>query len=183
MNLAEKRWFAIQVRPRYEKTAGDILRNKGYEEFVPLYKEKRQWSDRIKIVTVPLFAGYIFCRFNASAHAPIVTTPGVVRIIGSGKELLPIEEGEVEAIQAVIRCGYKAHPHAYTKIGDKVRITEGPLSGIEGVLVGYKNGSRLVLSVNLVQSSIAVEIQSRDVSVVREPSCLAVRSYSMAVGA
>jgi transcription antitermination factor NusG len=165
--LLEKRWFAIQVRPRYEKVASSILRGKGYEEFVPMYKEKRQWSDREKEVSLPLFTGYVFCRFDASVRAPIVTTLGVIRIVGTAKGPLPIQGEEIDAIQLAIKGGFKARPFPYTKIGDRVQITEGPLAGVEGVLVGCKNGSRLVLSVSLVQNSIAIEIDQSNIASIR----------------
>ena len=156
MNGCDSFWFGVQVKPRHEITVATILRNKGYEEFVPLYREKRKWSDRQKTVLSPLFRGYIFCRFNAEIKAPIVTTPGVIRIIGSRQEPLPIDEKEIHAIQAVVESGLPAEPHPWLPIGSRVVINEGPLAGIEGLLTDYKN-KHIVLSVNLVQQSISIE--------------------------
>ena len=169
MNLGQHdaRWFALQVKPRQEFSTARLLRNKGYEEFLPSYRQTRQWSDRKKSVDLPLFAGYVFCRFDATLLSPIVTTPGVMRIVGTGKSITPIDEREIQAIQAVVKHGFAAVPHPYLSIGDRVRITEGPLSGIEGILAIDKNRHHFVLTVQCVQSSIAVEVHSCNLERVR----------------
>src|SRR5713226_4572887 len=98
---SDRRWFALQVRPRYEKAAARALHNKGYEEFLPLYRSRRRWTDRVKEINLPLIPGYVFCRFDSSVVVPIVTTPGVIRIAGYGKTPAPVDESEITAIQAV----------------------------------------------------------------------------------
>lgn len=156
---SDLRWFALHVKPRYEKVASTMLRNKGYEEFLPLYRASRRWSDRMAEVDLPLFPGYIFCRFDPSdRRIPIVSTPGVLNIVGIGRTPVPLDEGEIGAIQAVIRSGCPAEPWPFLNIGDKVRIAYGSLSGVEGILVERKKQHRLVISVTLLQRSVSVEI-------------------------
>src|ERR1700760_4448993 len=110
LNCLGKGWFAIQVRPRYEFVTSKHLRNKGYEEFVPVYSEKRKWSDREKKIDMPLFTGYVFCRLDPEVRSPIVTTPGVIRIVGNSKGIARIDDAEIAVIQAAIRAGVKARP-------------------------------------------------------------------------
>lgn len=153
-------WLAIQVKSRHELLTAKILSNKGYDPFVPLYRSKRQWSDRRKEVELPLFAGYIFSKFKAGAWGPIITTPGVIRIVCAGKTMAVISDSEIEVIRTVVQHGFKAQPCGYLKNGDRVRIEDGPLAGVEGILVGWENGHRLILSIDLVQSSVAVDINS-----------------------
>lgn len=160
LDRLDKCWFAIQVRPRYEFLVACILRSKGFEEFMPSYKSKRQWSDRKKQIELPLFPGYVFCRFNAQIRVPIVTTPGFLRVVSPH---IPIPDSEIEAIQAVVASGVPASPCSYIKVGSQVQLIGGPLAGIQGVLVSYRNQHRLVLSVTLVQSSISVEVDYTDV--------------------
>jgi transcription antitermination factor NusG len=157
-NRYDQRWCAIQVVPRHEMMVSTILRSKGYEEFLPMYRVKRQWSDRRKVIETPMFTGYVFCRLNSGISWAIVTTPGVIRIVGTRKEVSVIEDHEIESIQAVLKSGMKVEPCAFAKVGDRVRISSGPLTGVEGIVTGYKNQQRLILSVNLIQSAISVEV-------------------------
>ena len=151
-------WCAVQVRPRHEVPVASGLRAKGYTEFLPMYRVKRQWSDRIKEIEVPLFTGYVFCRFDRQVPWTIVSTPGVIRIVGTRKEIALIDDQEIEAIRSVATSGKKVEPCPYAGIGDRVRITSGVLAGVEGKVVAYKNQRRLVLSVDQIQSSISVEV-------------------------
>ena len=160
----DKCWFALQVRSRYERVTSAILRDKGYEEFVPMSWVTREWSDRRKKIEIPLFPGYVFCRFDISVLAPILSTVGAIRLLGNGKEAISISNEEIENIQAVMRSGQLATAHTYLKLGQRVRINEGPLSGIEGILINVQNNRRLVLSIDLIQSSIAVEVGDTAVS-------------------
>ena len=151
-------WYALQVRPRFEKAIASSLLNKGYEGFLPLYRQKRRWSDRIKEVQVPFFPGYLFCRFDVNKRLPVLTTPGVKKIVSIGKEPHPVEDSEIEALQATVVSGLQVESRSYLNIGQKVRIERGPLSGIEGILTSLKGLNRLILSVHLLQRSISVDI-------------------------
>lgn len=153
-------WFALQVRSRQEVTVAEYLRGQGFEGFLPLYKCRRIWSDRIKEVDSPLFPGYLFCRFNPEDRLPILKAPGIVQIVGFNRLPVPVDESEIRSIQTLMASGIPNRPWPFLAIGDRVRIQSGPLAGLEGLLTDFKNSFRLVLSVTLLQRSVAVEIDS-----------------------
>jgi transcription antitermination factor NusG len=159
-------WFALQVRMRHEVGVADYLHGKGYEWFLPLYKTRRRWSDRVKQIDSPLFPGYLFCRFNPHDRLPILKTPGVTQIVGYNHVPVPVDEQEIEAIRKLVASGLPNSPCAYLEIGSKVRIEAGALRGLEGILMDIKGKQRLVLSITLLQRSVAVEIDSEAVTVV-----------------
>jgi len=158
---ADTRWFALSVKPRHGKSTSAALRFKGYEEFAPLYSSRRRWSDRFKDVELPLFAGYVFCRFDVRRRLPVLTTPGVLRIVGSGKEPVPVLDSEIEALRAVVGSGLVVEPWPFLEVGCQIGIEEGPLRGVHGTLLEIKGRERLVLSVSLLRRSIAVEVDRR----------------------
>jgi transcription antitermination factor NusG len=151
-------WFAIQVKSQHEKITSVILRNKGYEEFAPTYRSRRSWSDRVKDLDLPLFPGYIFCRFDPLHRLPILTSPGIISIIGVGRNPEPLDDGEIARIQAIVISGVLAYPWPFLRAGQKIAVTRGPLCGLEGFLVSSENQDRLVVSIELLQRSVAVEI-------------------------
>ena len=152
-------WYAIRVRSRFERVASATLAGKGYEEFLPLYRARRRWSDRSKELDLPLFPGYLFCRFDVQERLlPILTTPGVISITGAGRIPVPIPDPEILAIQIMIGSGLCVQPWPLLSVGSKVLIERGPLAGIEGVLLNADKRYRLVVSVSLLQRSVAVEI-------------------------
>lgn len=152
-------WYAIRVRSKFESVASATLRGKGYEEFLPLYCSRRRWSDRIKKLDLPLFPGYVFCRFDVHARLPILTTPGVLAIIGVGKTPVPVSDEEIAAVQAVVRSGLPAQPWPLLTVGSKVFIERGPLAGLEGIALNVDKKYKLIVSVHLLQRSVAVEIE------------------------
>jgi transcription antitermination factor NusG len=152
-------WYALQVRSRYENLVAAHLTGKGFECFSPLYKSRRRWSDRFKELECPLFPGYVFCRLNPLDRLPIHITPGVILIVGHGKNPEPIDETEIEAIQSAVNSGLPSQPYPFLQIGQRVRIDSGPLWGLQGVLLGFKGNHRLVLSVTLLKRSIAVQLE------------------------
>jgi len=151
-------WFALMVRTGREKTATLQLENAGYECFLPVSKFIRRWSDRMKEIEVPLFPGYLFCRMDPYNRLPVLMTPGVIQIVGAGKTLIPVEEEEIAAIQRVVKNGISTMPWPYLRVGHVARIEEGPLRGMTGIIVRIKSGMKLVLSVSLLQRSVAVEV-------------------------
>jgi len=151
-------WYALRVRPRYEKTVASTLLAKGYEGFLPLYRHKSRWSDRIKEVLLPLFPGYLFCRLDINHRLPVLVSPGVIEVVGIAKSPYPIEETEIAALQSIVVSNLQAEPRTYLNIGSRVLIELGPLSGVEGILTGKKGNRKLVVSVSLLQRSVAVEI-------------------------
>ncbi len=151
-------WFALCVKPRHEKTAAGALRFKGYEQFSPCYRSKHRWSDRIKEVELPLFSGYVFCRFDGNHRLGVLTTPGVLRIIGTGRGPIPIPDAEIEVLKTVVQSGLPAEPWPFLELGCQIGIEEGPLRGVRGTLLEIKGRERLVLSVTILRRSIAVEV-------------------------
>lgn len=151
-------WYAVQVKGRQEKLIASSLLSRGYESFLPTYRCRRRWSDRVKELELPLFDGYLFCRLDIKHRLPLLMTTGVIRIVGIGQEPIPIDENEMAAIYSIVLAGANAEPHPYLEIGQRVKIDRGPLAGIEGIHLNYKNPERLVVSVSLLQRSIAVEI-------------------------
>lgn len=160
MDIRDQRWpwYALMVRTGREKTATLQLENGGYECFLPVSKYTRRWSDRMKEVEVPLFPGYLFCRMNPQNRLPVLMTPGVIQIVGVGKSPIPVEEDEIAAIQRVVKNGLSTMPWPYLQVGHVARIEEGPLRGMTGIIVRIKSGMKLVLSVSLLQRSVAVEV-------------------------
>ena len=151
-------WYAILTKTGREKNATLLLENSGFECYLPVSKSSRKWSDRTKQMDVPLFPGYLFCRMNPNDRLPVLIIPGVVQIVGTGKTPIPIEEQEIAAIQRVGSSGLTTVPWPYLQVGQMARIEAGPLQGMSGIVVRIKSGLKLVLSVQLLQRSIAVEI-------------------------
>lgn len=157
-------WFALRVRGRFEKTVVTLLEQKGYESFLPLYKARHRWSDRYKELDLPLFPGYVFCRFRLMSRLPIMKTSGVLHIVGIGCKPVPVEESEISAIQQLIRAGVSAQPWPFLHIGQDICIEQGPLVGLKGKIVSLGPRHRLVVSISLLQRSVAAEIDSDWVS-------------------
>lgn len=151
-------WHAIRVRSNFELRTASFLTSYGYETLAPAYWEQRQWSDRVKRIEVPLFSGYVLCNFHIEERLPILQTPGVVDIVAFGGQFATVPEEEISAVRTLASSALTTRPWPYLNIGERVTIRRGPLTGVEGILVGVKNEHRLVVSVNLLQRSIATEI-------------------------
>ncbi len=171
----------MQVRTRYEHVVADHLEGNGFEWFLPLCKERKRWSDRIKEVSAPLFPGYLFSRFDAQNRLPILKIPGVVQVVGYNRQPIPVDEQEIAAIQTLVASGVPNQPCSFVEIGDRVRIDSGALRGLEGILVESRGRHKFVLSVSLLQRSVAVEIDSLSVTPCREDFSPAMREVSVAV--
>ncbi len=152
-------WYAIRTRSNHEKVAAIVLKGKGYDPYLPLYSVRRRRANNSVLESeLALFPGYVFCRFDVTKRLPILTTTGVISILGIGKEPAPIPDEEMEVVNAVLRSGFPAEPCAYLREGQRVRVTSGSLDGVQGILVKRKNQFRMVVSVTMLQRSIAVEI-------------------------
>ena len=162
-------WYALRVKSRHENTVARHLDARGYESFLPLYKCQRRWSDRFKEIELPLFAGYVFCRFSLLNRLPVLAVPGVVHVVGVGRNPVPIEATEIAAIQTAVKSGLPREPWPFLEIGDRVKIAHGPFCGVEGILVGFRGNQRLVLSVTLLQRSVAVQVDASWVQSALEP--------------
>ena len=151
-------WYALQVRSQHERGVAEFLRGGGFDWFLPLYKCRKRWSDRVKEVEVPLFPGYLFCRFNAHDRLPILKTPGVIQIVGYNRQPVEIDEAEIGAIRTLVGSGMASQPWPYLHVGDRVQIESGPLQGMSGILTNFKGKHRLIVSITLLQRAVAVEI-------------------------
>jgi transcription antitermination factor NusG len=147
-------WFALYVKPRHEKHVSSMLRGRGYEELVPLYHHRTH----SRVSELPLFPGYVFCRFNPERRLPIVTIPGVFFIVGFSGGITPVEDIEILALRRIVQSGLPRLPWPELPVGKKVTLASGPLQGVQGVVMEHKNNSRLLVSVNLLQRSVAVEV-------------------------
>jgi len=167
-------WYALQVWSRKEAYVLAHLEGQGYEAFLPTRRIQKKWSDRKMELQQPLFPGYLFCRFDFQNRRPLVMTPGVVQIVGYNRQAIPVDENEIKALQALVASGVPNQPSPYLEIGEQVRIDSGPLRGMEGILVEFKGDQRLILSVTLLQRSLAVELDCASVISLRGGPMLAV---------
>jgi transcription antitermination factor NusG len=150
---------------------GDNLRAKGLESFVPLYQARRQWSDRVQSVDLPLFPGYVFCRFCYSSRLPVLNTPGVTSVVGFSDGPSPVADEEISHIRAIQASGLPAQPWPYVRVGQQARIERGSLAGLEGVLIREKDSLRVVVSVELLRRAVAVEIDRDMIRAVQGAEC------------
>jgi len=165
VDVRAAQWFALVVKPRFDKAVARTLAAKGYEALVPTYKKCHTYGTRSKVCEIPLFAGYVCCRFDIGSSLPILSTPGVVRIVGAGSRPLPVSNVEIESLQSVIKAHVPFQPFPFVNVGHKVRIMSGVLAGVEGIVLGVKPQLRIVLSVTLLQRSVLLEINRDQVRV------------------
>jgi len=152
------RWFALQVRTRWENSTAMLLSGKGYQTLLPTYQTRKRWNGKVKQVSAPLFPGYVFCQFDALKRLPILVTPGVISVVGRGRVPFPVNEGEIAAIQTIVASGFQAEPWPYLQVGQKIRIEGDSLSGLQGILIQFKGNNRIIVSVSLLRRSVALEI-------------------------
>jgi transcription termination/antitermination protein NusG len=156
-------WYAIWTASRHEKVANLELSKKGLETFLPLMTVLSQWKDRRKLIEKPLFPGYLFVHTSLLHRLTILQTTGVVQIVGINNVPEAIPDQQIENIQTILKSDLKYNPHPFLKIGERVRVKTGALQGCEGILLRKKNLSTLVLSIELLQQAVAVEIDAFNV--------------------
>ena len=161
-------WYALQVRSRKESYVASQIQGQGLECLLPTYKSFRKWSDRMKELEQPLFPGYLFCRFDFQNRRPVVTTPGVLQIVGYGRTAIPVSDEEIQALKLAVSSEIPKQPWPYLEVGQRVRVNYGTLTGLEGILVNVKGNHRVVLSVTLLQRAVAMEVETSWLSPVRE---------------
>lgn len=154
------RWYALAVKPRHEFRVMAGLSSLGdVEGFLPTYQDKRIWSDRTKILDVPLFTGYVFARFEAKAlRMPVLRLGGVNSIVGFGGDPLALSDAEIESVRSLIASGFPVRQWPFLRAGQRVRVEHGPLRGVEGVILSQKDEWMMVVSIELLQRSIAVQL-------------------------
>lgn len=161
---SDPQWFALTVKPRYDKAVARRLETQGFQTFLPLYKKQHKYGARLKESELPLFPGYVFCRFNALARLPILTTPGVTQILGIGGKSIPLSEDEIASLQTAVQAQLPLQPFPFLQVGQRVRIGKGVLAGVEGIVISSKQCLRLVLSITLLQRSVLLEIDRDQIS-------------------
>ncbi len=162
---ADSSWFALQTRPRHEKKVNSELREKAVHSFLPLRRERRRWSDRYQWTEVPLFSQYLFVRvpISAESRAWVLQTTGVVQFVGAAGRGTPIPDEQIETLQAIVAHRIPMAPHEFLRVGERVRIRGGALEGIEGILSAVRNDRSLLVSVDLIQKSVAIRIEGFEV--------------------
>lgn len=161
-------WWALYTRHQHEKTVAETLSAKGFEVFLPLYESVRRWKDRRKVLSLPLFPGYVFVRGGPERRLQIVSTPGIHMILTHGDQFAAIPEEEISAIHRTLTGHLRVEPHPFLRCGERVRVKNGTLQGVEGILVRWKGSARLILSVDMLAKSVGVEIDADNVEPVRE---------------
>jgi transcription antitermination factor NusG len=156
-------WYAAYINARHEKRVTEYLRGRSVECYLPLYKSVRRWQDRRKEIELPLFPGYVFVRIAYRSRLQVLTAPGVVQIVSFDGKPVAIRDNEIEALRQGLSRTTNSEPHPYLKVGKRVRVRSGPLSCMEGILTRRKDGFRLVLSIELIMRSVAIEVDEADV--------------------
>lgn len=155
-------WYAVYTFPRHEKSVAEQLKLKSVESYLPLYEKLSRWKDRTCLLQLPLFPGYVFVHIPLSQRVAVLNLSGVVRIVGFNGRPAPLPDNEVESLRRYL-SRRKAEPCRYLSAGKRVRINAGPLQGLEGVILRRKGKMRVVVSIDSIQRSIALELEAADV--------------------
>ena len=154
-------WYALTVKHQHEAAARSALEYKGFEALAPTYRARRRWSDRVKEIELPLFAGYVFCRFAFSERLQVIDAPGVAKVVEFGGAPAEISEAEILAIRIATASKLPVRPWPFLKLGDRVLVARGPLRGVEGTLLREERGClQLVIGIEMLQRSLAVEVEA-----------------------
>src|ERR1022692_3937700 len=152
-------WYALSVKPQHEKSVAEQLASTSLESYLPLYRAKRRWSDRVKVIELPLFPGYVFCRFDFESRMRVLHISSVHRIVGFGGKPFPIDNQVIQDLKVVVGSGLPCNPWPFVHVGERVRVHSGPLEGTEGILVREKTAYRVVINVDLLNRAVAVEVE------------------------
>jgi transcription termination/antitermination protein NusG len=155
-------WFAVYTCVNRERRVAEQLGARGIEHFLPQYESERKWKDRVVRLQMPLFPGYLFVRAALRNRLTVLQVPGVAQVVGFGGLPAAVPPEDLERVRDFLRQGFRAEPHRFLKVGRRVRVKSGPLEGMEGIVVRRKNGHKLVISFELIQQAIAVEIAGAD---------------------
>jgi len=156
-------WYALYTRHQHEKSVAEALCRKGLEAYLPLYVTKRKWKDRIKKLSLPLFPSYVFLHAPLSSRFEVLNLPGVCQFVRLGGLPCAIPPEEMDALRRAVNSQLAVEPHPFLKCSDRVRLVSGPLTGMEGILVRYKSACRLVISIEMLNRSVSVEVSRCDV--------------------
>jgi transcription termination/antitermination protein NusG len=162
----QARWYAVYTCANHEKRVADQFAGRGVEHFLPQYESVRRWKDRKVRLHLPLFPGYLFVHLARQERLRVLQVPGVVRLVGFNGSPTPMPEEDMNRIREFLGQGWRAEPHPYLQVGKRARVVRGPLTGMEGIVARRKNRSRLVLSFDLIQRSMAIEMDEADLTAV-----------------
>ncbi|HVB56355.1 MAG TPA: UpxY family transcription antiterminator [Candidatus Acidoferrales bacterium] len=160
----EPRWYAAYTCANHEKRVAAELHARTVEHFLPVYSSIRRWKDRRVILDLPLFPGYVFVRLALRNRLRVLQIPGVVQLVGFNGKSAALPDEEMEILRSGLSQGLCAKPHPFLTMGRRVRITGGPFAGLEGVLKRKRNSMRVVVSLSLIQRSVAVDVDIADVA-------------------
>jgi transcription antitermination factor NusG len=163
LEYVEPRWYAAYTSANHEKRAALQLAQRSVEHFLPQYESVRRWKDRRMRLQMPLFPGYIFVRLPLRDRLQVLQVPGVARLVGFNGLPCALPDSEIEAMRTCLERKAYLEPHPYVQVGRRVRVKCGPLAGLEGIVVRKKNRVRFVISLDLIQRSVAVEVEAGDV--------------------
>lgn len=162
-NYLQPHWYAAYICANHEKRVAAQLAERSVEHFLPLYESVRRWKDRRVKLEMPLFPGYVFVRLALRERLKVVQAPGVVRLVGFNGMPAALPEEEMEALRKGLEHGLRAEPHPYLAVGRRVRVTKGPLAGLTGTLLRWKGNWRVVLTLDLIQRAVSVDLDASDV--------------------
>jgi len=160
-------WYALTVKHHHEKLVAQALEGRGFESYLPLYKSFHHSGRRMQTVMLPLWPGFVFCRFDISKRLPVLTIPAVGSIVSIGRAPAPISHAELESIEQMIQSDRNVAPHDAVAIGQEVSIERGPLRGLSGTLIESKPNCRLVVSIPLLQRAVSAEVDPDCVRVMK----------------
>jgi len=166
---AQNPWYALTVHPKHEHLAARGLRSQGFEVYLPVHRERRRWSDRVKTLDMVLFPGYVFCRFDSREKLRVMTAPAVRGIVRNGREPVPVDDAEISSIRTLISSGRAIDVCPFLSVGQHVRIHHGPFESVRGVIVRADERWRVVVSVEALGCSVSIEVDADQVLPERKP--------------
>lgn len=159
---AQVRWYAVYTCANHEKRVADQFASRGVEHFLPQYESVRRWKDRKVRLQLPLFPGYLFAHMASLDRLRVLQVPGVVRLVGFNGLATPLPDAEIETLRSGLSARIRAEPHPFLTVGRRVRITAGPFARLQGILKRRKSGLRVIVSLQLIQQAVAVEVDEAD---------------------
>jgi transcription antitermination factor NusG len=156
----EPQWYAAYTSANHEKRVAEQLGVREVEHFLPTYSSVRRWKDRRVTLQLPLFPGYVFVRMALRNRLQVLQVPGLARLVGFGSTPAPLPQRDIDVLRAGLTTGVRAEPHPHLNVGRRVRVKEGPLAGLEGILLRWKANWRVVLSIDLIQRAVAVDVDA-----------------------
>ena len=163
----EPRWYAVYTSANQEKRVAEQLGVRSVEHYLPVYASVRRWKDRRVTLQLPLFPGYVFVRIALRDRLRVQEVPGVARLVGFGGTAAALPDKEIEALRTSLEGGARVEPHRYLRVGRRVRVNSGPMTGMQGILLQRKGKLRVVISIELIQRSVAVEMDEADLQPLR----------------